>query len=61
MTKDELHRAVIEIIKEEMSIEIKPPEFLDSLFVIQLKIGDIVFAEDYINANDIECALANRG
>ncbi|WDR21753.1 hypothetical protein CPTAKMNP4_087 [Salmonella phage vB_SenM-AKM_NP4] len=59
MTKDELHRAVIEIIKEEMSIEIKPPEFLDSLFVIQLKIGDIVFAEDYINAN--EYALANRG
>ncbi|ATN93056.1 hypothetical protein CPT_Melville_082 [Salmonella phage Melville] len=61
MTKDELHRAVIEIIKEEMSIEIKPPGFLDTLFVIQLKVGDIVFAEDYINANDIEYALANRG
>lgn len=61
MITDEFRKAVLEIIKDEMTIEVEPPGYMDTSFVIRLKLGDDVFAEDFLDPSDIEYALEKRG
>jgi hypothetical protein len=58
---DEFRKAVLKVIKDEMSIQIKVPGFYESHFTVQLMLGDEVFAEDYLDISDIEYGLERRG